>query len=233
MSYHHWGGRPALRPKVFAVFDGGRVDAPHLISRSGLKRAMDLVLAGAALLLLAPLMLIVAALVASDGGPVFFRHPRVGRHGRAFGCLKFRTMVPDAEKALEELLQRDPRARAEWARDHKLRKDPRVTRVGRLLRKTSIDELPQFINVVRGEMSLVGPRPIVLDEVKRYGDAIGLYYRCRPGVTGPWQVSGRNDSCYLERIRLDSEYASRISIRRDLKILTKTVKVVLSGAGAY
>ena len=197
------------------------------------KRATDVLIAGVLLLLLGPLLLVAACIIASDGGPALFWHRRVGRGGVPFWCVKFRTMVPDAENVLRTLLDAKPEARREWERDFKLKKDPRVTRVGRLLRKSSIDELPQLINVLRGEMALVGPRPIVLDEIARYGPDITYYYGCRPGMTGPWQVSGRNDKSYRDRVKMDVEYAKELSIKRDFIILVKTAKIVIRGVGAY
>jgi lipopolysaccharide/colanic/teichoic acid biosynthesis glycosyltransferase len=148
-------------------------------------------------------------------------------------CLKFRTMVPNAQDVLRQVLESDPSARLEWERDFKLRRDPRVTRVGMLLRKTSLDELPQLFNVLRGEMSLVGPRPIIEAEIERYGAGMPHYLRCRPGVTGPWQVSGRNDTSYARRVRMDVEYSQTASLGGDLAILLRTVRAVMVGAGAY
>ena len=197
------------------------------------KRGMDLMLALMLLIFLAPLLILIALAVAWDGGPVLFRHRRIGRKGKTFDCIKFRTMVPNAAQVLDVLLESNPAARSEWERDFKLRDDPRITRVGKLLRRSSFDELPQLINVARGEMALVGPRPIVRDEIGRYGAAIQFYYHCRPGITGLWQVSGRNDASYADRVRLDVEYARRASVRRDLSILAKTAVTVLRGQGAY
>jgi undecaprenyl-phosphate galactose phosphotransferase len=149
------------------------------------------------------------------------------------GGLKFRTMVVDAERALNNLLAKDAAARAEWEAEFKLRKDPRITWLGRFLRKSSLDELPQLFNVIAGHMSLVGPRPIVYQEVSRYSTKIADYYTCRPGITGLWQVSGRNDVSYDERVALDSRYAREWSFGRDLVILVQTIRVVLQRAGAY
>ena len=198
-----------------------------------IKRAMDIVIAGLLLIFFGPLLLLTAAIVTLDGGPIFFLHRRVGKGGVLFSCMKFRTMVPDAQNALESLLESDPVAQREWASNFKLKRDPRVTRVGRFLRQSSLDELPQLINVLRGDMALVGPRPIVAAEVGRYGPDIDYYYRCRPGITGPWQVSGRSDQSYRQRVRLDVEYAKRPSLKNDFIILAKTAKVVISGMGAY
>ncbi|WP_142850466.1 undecaprenyl-phosphate galactose phosphotransferase WbaP [Telmatospirillum sp. J64-1] len=197
------------------------------------KRLFDIVATSLLLLFFAPLMGIIALLVKMDGGPAMFGHTRIGRHGREFKCLKFRTMVTDADKVLEDLLARDPAARAEWEKDFKLRKDPRITRIGSFLRRSSLDELPQLLNVLKGDMSLVGPRPIVRKEIERYGDAIRYYFMCPSGITGLWQVSGRNDTTYERRVALDSWYARNWSLWLDIVILLRTVKVLLNRSGAY
>lgn len=185
------------------------------------------------LVLVAPVMMCVGALIWwRDGTPVCFGHFRVGRGGQLFRCLKFRTMAKDAVRRLEELLARDANARAEWERDHKLTDDPRITPIGRFLRRTSLDELPQLINVLRGEMSLVGPRPITVDELDRYGRARWHYLSVTPGVTGLWQVSGRNELSYAERVDLDCYYVENRTLLFDLVILLRTVRVVLLRAGA-
>lgn len=197
------------------------------------KRAFDVFAAIALLIALSPVMLTLAFMVRRDGGPAIFGHRRIGSNGETFRCLKFRSMCVDAEKRLEEHLAANPEARAEWERDFKLRDDPRVTKLGDFLRRSSLDELPQLINVIRGEMSLVGPRPIVADEVERYGDRFIAYRNCRPGITGLWQVSGRNDVSYRARVRLDSFYAARWSFAKDVFILVRTVGVVFRRSGAY
>ena len=198
------------------------------------KRAFDIAAAICAILLLLPLfLLIAAALKCADSGPVLFRHRRIGRNGRSFNCLKFRTMAVDAEPLLLRHLALNPEAAREWAADHKLRHDPRVTPLGQGLRKTSLDELPQVFNILKGDMSFVGPRPIVSAEVPKYGDAMHQYYRARPGLTGPWQVSGRNDVDYAGRVRFDREYVESWSFRRDLAIIVKTFYVVIIGKGCY
>lgn len=185
------------------------------------------------LLLLAPLLLLVAFMAwRTEGGPVLFAHYRVGHDGKLFRCLKFRTMRCDAEAALADLLARDPEARAEWERDRKLVSDPRITPIGAFLRRTSLDELPQLVNVLRGEMSLVGPRPITVSELMRYGRARWHYLSVRPGITGLWQVSGRNNTSYEERVALDKTYVEQRTAWFDARILLKTVNVVLSGHGA-
>jgi exopolysaccharide production protein ExoY len=185
------------------------------------------------LLLLGPLMIVVAVLIwRRDGMPIVFDHYRVGYHGKLFACLKFRTMYVDAERMLADLLRDDPAARAEWARDQKLANDPRITPIGKLLRKTSLDDLPQLFNVLRGEMTLVGPRPITVDELDRYGRDRWHYLAVRPGITGLWQVSGRNDLSYSARVALDREYVETRSVWLDLTILWYTVGVVLNRSGA-
>lgn len=199
-----------------------------------LKRAGDACAALALLVFCAPLMgLIALAIKAQDGGPVLFRHVRCGRDGRAFGLWKFRTMRVDAAERLAALLEEDPNAEAEWHRTRKLRRDPRVTRLGRVLRRSSLDELPQLLNILRGDMSVVGPRPVMADELSAYGPARAQYEAVRPGVTGLWQVSGRNALSFEERVRLDSAYVSGWSLRADAVILARTVPVVLTAQGAY
>jgi lipopolysaccharide/colanic/teichoic acid biosynthesis glycosyltransferase len=199
------------------------------------KRAFDVVLALLLLALTSPLLLLLAGAARLDGGPALYAHHRVGRGGRAFRCLKFRTMVPGADRILAEHLARDPAARAEWEATRKLRRDPRITRVGRLLRSTSLDEMPQIVNVLRGEMSFVGPRPVVPDELDEHYGLIGrgAYLSVRPGITGLWQVSGRSDTGYEERVALDIAYVRRPSFRQDLVILLRTVGAVLRRQGAY
>lgn len=201
-------------------------------AKKPVKRTIDVIGAVVGIVFFAPLMAIIAGLVRREGGDVIFSHERIGRNGKPFKCLKFRTMVPDAKERLEALLASDPEARAEWERDHKLTRDPRITRLGAFLRKTSLDELPQFFNVLKGEMSLVGPRPITAEECKKYGDSYELYIRYRPGITGIWQVSGRNDISYPARVALDSQYALNQSIYFDIVILLRTFGVIASGVGA-
>ena len=198
------------------------------------RRAFDIVIAAALVILLAPLLVVVAALVwAQDGGPALFAHERIGIGGKAFKCLKFRSMLTDSETRLATLLASDPAARAEWERDHKLRSDPRITRLGRFLRRSSIDELPQLFNVLRGEMSLVGPRPIVEAEVGRYGRRFRHYTNVKPGITGLWQVSGRNNTSYRRRIALDSVFGQRVTLGLYVKILLLTVPAVLLSRGSF
>ncbi|KAA0108026.1 sugar transferase [Methylobacterium sp. P1-11] len=197
------------------------------------KRGLDITVSATALFLLLPLMLLIAGLIyAGDYKSPIFRHMRLGRDGRRFGCLKFRSMVTDGDAVLAEHLAANPRARAEWEATHKLGDDPRITAIGHVLRKTSLDELPQLWNVLRGEMSLVGPRPIVPAEVVRYGRAFATCFAVPPGVTGLWQVSGRSDTTYCERVALDLDYATRWSLRRDLAIMIRTVPAVLAQRGS-
>lgn len=198
-----------------------------------MKRAFDIVAAAILLALFAPLMLLLYILISVDGGYAIFAHPRVGEGGRTFHCLKFRSMRIDSAARLQEILQRDPEARAEWERDHKLRRDPRITPLGRFLRASSLDELPQLLNIIRGEMSVVGPRPIVQAEVVRYGPRIASYHRMRPGLTGLWQVSGRNNVQYRRRVAMDVLYSRRSSFLLDMNILARTVPAVLMSKGSY
>lgn len=189
--------------------------------------------AALALLLLSPLMLVVAWRIWQvDGAPVLFGHFRVGRDGRMFKCLKFRSMRRDAEQRLAQLLSENPTLRAAWERDQKLPDDPRVTPIGHFLRRTSLDELPQLINVLRGEMRLVGPRPVTRPELMRYGATRWHYVTVAPGITGLWQVSGRNNTSYAERVALDRRYVESAGLLLDLKILLRTVHVVVTGHGA-
>jgi len=199
-----------------------------------IKRALDLSITAVLTLAALPLIALISlAILLESGRPVFFRHQRVGRAGRSFFLWKFRTMVLDGDEVLARHLANDPEAAEEWAANRKLRHDPRVTRIGRLLRRTSLDELPQFLNILRGEMSLAGPRPIVEAEIGKYGPAWPLYSLTKPGLTGLWQVSGRNDTSYRRRIELDAAYVRNWTWTGDLQLLARTVKVVLSGRGAY
>ncbi|MEQ9153333.1 MAG: undecaprenyl-phosphate galactose phosphotransferase WbaP [Parvibaculum sp.] len=197
-----------------------------------MKRSFDLVVASAALFALMPFFWAVSALIRLDGGAAFFAHRRVGEKGREFLCRKFRTMHVDSDAILKDVLENDPQAAAEWARDQKLRNDPRVTAVGAFLRKTSLDELPQLINVIRGEMSLVGPRPVTYAEVLRYGEDAEYYLSAKPGITGLWQVSGRNDTTYMRRVELDAWYVKNWSLWQDIAIMFKTLPAVLLRRGA-
>jgi Undecaprenyl-phosphate galactose phosphotransferase WbaP len=198
-----------------------------------MKTTFDQIGALAMLLLLSPLMVTLAALVRAEGGAAFYRHRRIGSGGREFECVKFRTMVPNADEVLRRLISNDPRAATEWSETQKLRDDPRVTALGRFLRRSSLDELPQLINVLRGEMSLVGPRPIVRAEVARYGESIEYYYAAKPGITGLWQVSGRSDVSYDRRVRLDVWYVRNWTLWHDVAILLRTIPAVFLHRGAH
>lgn len=199
-----------------------------------LVRALDIVVASAALVFFAPLMLLIAVtILIAGGGPVLFAQSRIGREGKMFTCFKFRTMHNNAEAILRALLEESAEARSEWARDHKLRADPRIVGIGGFLRRTSLDELPQLFNVLRGEMSIVGPRPIVASESGRYGRYLSAYCAVRPGITGLWQVSGRNDTTYRRRVACDVVYARSKSAGNDIAIIARTVPVVLFARGAY
>jgi Undecaprenyl-phosphate galactose phosphotransferase WbaP len=217
------GGQPALELRQSLLRP----------SRRALKRALDLVLVASGLVVAAPLLLLLALTIrCTSAGPVFYGQRRIGR-GREFRVWKFRTMRQDADVVLASLLASDPALRAEWERDHKLRRDPRVTWIGNFLRKTSLDELPQLWNVLIGEMSLVGPRPVTTEEIPKYGDQWELYQRVLPGLTGLWQVSGRNQTTYDERVALDAFYVHNWSPWLDLVILARTVQTVLRSEGAY
>lgn len=198
------------------------------------KRIFDLVLTIVGGLMISPVLLGIALAVAIDNrGRVIFAHKRVGAAGKKFFCYKFQTMIPDAEEKLKKYLAENPAAKKEWDETFKLTNDPRVTKLGNFLRRTSLDELPQLWNVIRGEMSLVGPRPIVQAEVVRYGKNIREYYMVLPGITGMWQVSGRSDTTYPERVAMDTWYVRNWSVWIDLMYLFKTVKAVFYGKGAY
>ncbi len=199
----------------------------------GVKRLFDLMTASIMLLLLSPVMLALATLVKRDGGPAFFGHTRIGQNGQPFKCYKFRSMVVNSQEVLAELLANSAEARAEWERDFKLKDDPRVSRIGAFLRKSSLDELPQLWNVIKGDMSLVGPRPVIQAELERYGEDVSYYLEAKPGVTGLWQVSGRNDVDYDTRVYLDAWYVKNWSLWTDISILFKTIGVVLGRDGAY
>jgi Undecaprenyl-phosphate galactose phosphotransferase WbaP len=196
------------------------------------KAAIDISAALALMILISPLFLVLAVIIRLDGGPTFFAHRRVGVGGRPFKCLKFRTMVVNSERVFQDVLARDAALAIEWSETRKLAKDPRVTRVGRFLRRTSLDELPQLINVLRLEMSLVGPRPIVESEVPLYGEHIAHYYATRPGMTGLWQVSGRSNTSYARRVQLDVWYVNNWSVWNDVAVLLKTIPAVFGRRGA-
>lgn len=205
-----------VRPSTYATF---------------VKRPLDVVLAILMLPILVPVIAMLWLLVRRDGGNGFFGHTRVGRDGQAFKCWKMRSMDVDAEAKLACHLRSDPAAAAEWARDHKLVNDPRVTKIGAFLRKSSLDELPQIWNVLKGEMSFVGPRPVVTDELSRYGASKWAYLQTRPGITGLWQVSGRNDVTYDERVAMDVRYSADMRFGRDMWIMAMTAGAVLNCTG--
>lgn len=197
------------------------------------KRVLDLIFCFAGILALAPIILIVIILIKIDGGPVFFGQERIGAGGRRFVCWKFRSMKTDAAKRLGALLEEDEEAKNEWERDHKLKNDPRITKIGAFLRKTSMDEIPQFWNVIKNEMSVIGPRPIVEAEISKYGSDFAHYANAQPGITGLWQISGRNDTNYAERVELDVWYVRNWSPWLDIVIAIKTVPILIFGIGAY
>ena len=201
---------------------------------AAVRRAFDISLALIIIVAVAPLLVVLVALLQIDSpGPILFIQRRVGKNGKPFACLKLRSMVIDADQRLEQLLAESPEARAEWDADHKLRHDPRVTKLGRLTRLLSLDEFPQLLNVLHGDMSIVGPRPIVENEIWRYGEYFEDYCSVRPGITGLWQVSGRNDLTYDQRVMFDRDYARDNSLMIDMKILARTIPVVVGARGAY
>jgi len=200
----------------------------------GTKRLIDVVLASIGIVTLLPLFsLCVLGILLTSRGSVLFRHRRVGFQGRHFDCLKFRTMAPDASERLSEYLGRNPQAAQEWAETCKLKYDPRVTSLGAVLRKTSLDELPQLFNVLKGEMSIVGPRPVTDEELEKYGIRVSAYLACKPGITGLWQISGRSKASYRERVRLDYIYAKNWSLLLDAKTMLLTLPVLLGSDDAY
>jgi exopolysaccharide production protein ExoY len=198
------------------------------------KRLLDIFVSSSALLAFAPLFFLVALLLkVSDRGAILYRQPRVGFRSSTFGCLKFRTMVMDGDAILARYLRDNPEAAKEWAETRKLKRDPRVTAIGQVLRQTSLDELPQLWNILRGDMSIVGPRPVVVEEITMYGPSAGHYLLTRPGLTGAWQVSGRNDVSYERRVSLDRDYVENWSFWNDIKIIAKTVPVLITAKGTY
>src|SRR5437588_2578317 len=202
------------------------VTAPRPIGLAS-KRVADIVLSLCGIVLLAPFFILCyVATACFSPGPVLFRHKRVGFNGIPFDCLKFRTMASDAPERLRRHLEADPAAAAEWIATRKLRNDPRVTTIGTILRRSSLDELPQLFNVLKGDMSIVGPRPVTEEELIRYSDALTAYYACRPGITGLWQVSGRSTTTFQRRVVLDSYYAHHWSMVLDAKIVMATIPAV-------
>jgi len=198
------------------------------------KRLVDIALASFGIVLLCPLLLLCfAACLLASPGPALFGHRRIGFQGKYFRCFKFRTMVINGEQVLREYLAAHPEANAEWEATRKLRFDPRVTAIGSVLRKTSLDELPQLFNVLRGEMSIVGPRPVTEEELARYSTSVGSYLACRPGITGLWQVSGRSGTTYRKRVAYDTYYARHWSMVLDVKIMIATIPALLDSDNAY
>jgi len=198
------------------------------------KRAFDVSAACLGLLFLSPIFLMVMLLVKlTDKGPAFYGHRRIGHNGQEFRCLKFRTMVTNGDKVLQEHLRNNPKAMEEWRETRKLQDDPRVTAVGAVLRKLSLDELPQLFNIIRGEMSVVGPRPVVRDELEKYENAAVYYLQARPGLTGLWQISGRNDVSYATRVAFDTHYVENWSLVRDVVIIARTIPAVCAQRGSY
>jgi exopolysaccharide production protein ExoY len=229
-SVQHPTVRNASTSNVF-LHDYSPPPAAHRSWRG--KRILDVCSAIALTVFLAPAIIAITTCLLFTRGPIIFGHQRVGKNGQRFTCYKFRTMVPNAEEVLEDLFATDPSLHEEWVDGHKLKEDPRVTRFGAFLRKTSLDELPQLWNVIRGEMSLVGPRPIVDDEIFRYGRGFRHYVAVKPGLTGMWQVSGRTDTSYQRRVAMDRLYAMRSCMGLDLKILIQTAFAVFARRGAY
>jgi exopolysaccharide production protein ExoY len=222
------GPAEIARRRFWAVYASGDKarDIHPLGGRS--KRAFDMAVAATALFLLAPVFLMIAAAIKLlNGGDVFYRHRRIGFNGKFFDCLKFRTMVTNGDEVLARYFKTNPAAELEWLRTRKLRNDPRITPIGYFLRKTSLDELPQLINILRGQMSCVGPRPIVAEELHFYGEHAADYFRARPGVTGLWQVSGRSLATYEQRVGYDVQYLSRWSLSRDVFIICRTIPAIL------
>lgn len=210
-----------------------RVASTRNVLGQFVKAAMDYLGAFLGLIFLSPLFLFLVIRVRKDGGPAFYSQTRIGKGGKPFKCWKFRSMHTNSEELLAELLTNDPVARAEYEKTFKLKDDPRITKIGYMLRKYSLDELPQLWNILRSDMSLVGPRPVVEKEREYYGALWSDYLSMKPGLTGLWQVSGRNDICYAQRVQLDSDYVQNWSLKKDIIILFKTISVVLDGRGAY
>jgi exopolysaccharide production protein ExoY len=217
----------------FNISNYGPISVPEPGLYPLFKRPFDILGASLAIVFLSPLLLTIIACAYVSGGSPLFRHRRVGRGGVFFNCFKFRTMVTDADRVLQNLLGSNHQIKEEWLRDHKLRHDPRITPFGRFLRRTSLDELPQLWNVLRGDMSLVGPRPVVPDELRRYGRRAATFLSARPGITGLWQISGRNNTDYRKRVALDVCYVRSRSVTLDVYILVKTLRVVFTTKGAY
>lgn len=227
--------------RIRSIFKRGKPFGKPFRARNALetdfaKRLFDIVFSLSVLILFSPVYLVLAALIAlSSSGPIFYVQERVGKDFKRFGCIKFRTMVRNADEVLVDLISTSPQAREEFETTFKLKSDPRITWIGKFLRITSLDEFPQFWNVLMGDMSVVGPRPLVVEELPKYGEHIEKVLTIRPGITGLWQVSGRNDIPYPQRVRIDAYYASCHHFRLDLWIIVKTIGVVIfpKNNGAY
>ena len=231
MAYHNLH---SIDGTIASADEGSFVRIDSTDEKMRFKRPFDVMMALILIAVLTPIFAVICVtLLLTDGRPIFFRHQRIGRHGRMFDCLKFRTMQSNSADLLKRHLALDPEARLEWKANRKLKNDPRVTTLGIAMRKSSMDELPQLFNILRGDMSFVGPRPIVRDEVSYYGRSIAAYMSTRPGLTGPWQISGRSDASYETRVRLDCEYAQNYSLLKDVVIIVKTVPAVLLSKGSY
>lgn len=206
-----------------------------VVNHNFLKRTFDIVFSSLVLIIASPMLLLIAVAIRFfSKGKVVYAHERIGRGGKSFRCLKFRTMYADADQRLIDILANNPEMRKEWEQNHKLKNDPRVTPIGKFLRKTSLDEFPQFFNVLRGDLSVVGPRPVVRSEIQKHiGAKASTILSVRPGITGLWQVSGRSDTSYTTRIQLDEKYIQEQSFLLDLKLICKTVPCMLWSKGAY
>lgn len=216
-----------------AAFSSARLDRNESGTNTSAKRILDVVVASIALIFVLPLLILVGVLIRlQDGGQAVYSQKRYGRNGRTFKCYKLRSMVANADQRLIEILAQDPEARIEWEQTQKLTHDPRITPLGRFIRKTSIDELPQLFNILKGEMSIVGPRPIVENEITKYGEFYRDYCSVRPGLTGLWQVEGRSDTTYEQRVQLDVKYATTRNFTGDIMIMLRTVPAVLLSRGA-
>ena len=210
------------------------LEVPDVLARPlalATKRLFDIAVSFTMLLVLSPVFIIISSLIKLDGGPAMFRQERLGRNGEVFKCLKFRSMIMNAEERLSQMIASDPKVAAEWNAYQKLQKDPRITRIGKIIRKANLDELPQLINILRGDMSLVGPRPMTIPQIEEYGPSIAAYKRMRPGITGIWQTNGRNSTTFAERARMDAWYVRNWSLWRDFIILVRTFREVLFARG--
>ncbi len=219
-----------LNPRDASATDVAALPCGGFYARYG-KRVLDVTITLLAMPLVLPILALCCLGNLIAAGPVFYTQPRLGRHGRVFRLYKLRTMRPDADAVLQQILRDDPARRAEWHTTQKLRDDPRITRFGQVLRRTSLDELPQLFNVLRGDMSLLGPRPMMLDQVDVYGPQLSSYLALRPGISGKWQVSERNDAHFRRRAEIDAEYARELSLRTDLILVMRTLRTLLRSTG--